>query len=218
MTMLDIDVEEKKEIPSTLSCIDQDNGHQDYQLTYAGSTDPDLIINSPVFNGVEPASGEVQLEVPLESIVEEFKDSFVIDLSIKPTKVKFLSTSTAGSNKKRRLAKKEGDSRVAVFRVNTADDQPTKSAAELADDIFGVGSDKYNLRSGYRICSGNKLNFIPGEGNGLVDGVLELYLDQNTAGVGMKTVENWAWAKLRSSEIDFPFDDYDHYMHVLPRK
>ena len=215
--MLDIDAEEKIEIPSTFSCIDEGNGLRDYQLTYAGSTDPDLIINSPIFNGVEPTSGEVELEVPLESIIEIFTESFMIDLSIEPKNVKFSNFSIVGSNR-RRLAKKEGDRRVAVFRVNSADDQPTKSAAELADDIFGVGSDKYNLRSGYRICSGNKLNFIPGEGNGFVDGVLKLYLDQNTTGIRMKTVEDWAWAKITSSEINFPFEDYDNYMLVLPRK
>ena len=230
-TMLDVNAE-RKEIPSTFSCIDEDNGHQDYQLIYTGSTDADLIINSPIFNGIEPVSGEVELEVPLKSIVEEAEDSFVIDLSIEPEKVKVSSIndsakstatdkvkSSRNSTRKRRLTnKKEGDKKVSVFRVNSADDQPTKSAAELADDIFGVGSDKYNLRSGYLTCSGNKLDFIPGDGNGLVNGVLELYLDQNTSGIGMKTVENWAWAKLRSSEIDFPLDDYDHYIHVLPRK
>ena len=124
VTMLD-DEGEKKEMPSTFTCIDHENGHLHYQLAFAGNTDADSIIHSPIFNGVEPVSGEVQLKVPFKSIVEEMEDSFIIDLSIKTKKVKVLSNA-GGYASRRRLNRKEGDKNVVVYRVNTADDQPSK--------------------------------------------------------------------------------------------
>lgn len=205
---------DKDIIPSTYICIDHDNEDKEYELTYAGNSNEDAIVSSPVFNGEEPKSGETVLKVPPKSVVDEF----VIDLSIKTSRVKVLTNTRSDASHRRLGQKRIGESTVAVFRIKTLDDEPTKSATELADDIFGLGSDKYNLVSGYRSCSGNLLNFSPGEGNGLVDGVLELTLEQSTAGVDKSVVDRWVWEKLGSNGINFPLSSYDHYMYVMPGK
>ena len=136
--------------------------------------------------------------------------------------MKVLTSNDSGTSrhtKSRRLRQKRiGESSVAVFRIKSLDGEPSKNATELADDIFGLGTDKYNLRSGYRSCSGNLLNFNPGTDNGLVDGVFELTLDQATSGVDKNIVDRWVWDKLGSNGINFPLSSYDHYMYVMPGK
>jgi len=217
----DIDKEYVEEIPDTLCCIDYANQHKEYKLTYDGHSNVDILIHSPVFNGTEPTSGETILQVPSKSVLLEkgAKDvgGHVMDLSILSDKIKVLSTSDIGIASRLGKQKRIGDSTVAVFRVISADDEPTKSAVELADDIFGIGgTDNYNLQSGYRWCSGNKLNFYPGQGNGLVNGILEVFLEESTAGRGKDVVERMALKKITSSDMNFPLSNYDHYMYVMP--
>lgn len=115
------------------------------------------------------------------------------------------------------VVKRIGKSSVAVIRVSSADDSPSGDAAQLSDDIFGTISDEYNLKSGYQACSGNKLNFYPGTGNGLVNGVLDLTLTQKTNGVPSTTVQAWVTRMLGSDGINFPSQKYDHVIYVFPQ-
>eukprot|EP00559_Dactyliosolen_fragilissimus_P002113 CAMPEP_0184871582 /NCGR_PEP_ID=MMETSP0580-20130426/40802_1 /TAXON_ID=1118495 /ORGANISM="Dactyliosolen fragilissimus" /LENGTH=1122 /DNA_ID=CAMNT_0027374259 /DNA_START=125 /DNA_END=3490 /DNA_ORIENTATION=- len=160
-----------EDIPSTYSCVDHGNEDKEYKLLYAGNSNEDAIVSFPLFGGEAPLSGETKIRVSTKSVVDDFS----IDLSIKSNRVKLLrggDNDRSPSMKRRLRAKRIGESTVAVFRINSADDQPTKSAAELTDDIFGLGivsKDVYNLVSGYQFCSGNKLNFKIGKGNGLVN-------------------------------------------------
>ena len=146
-----------QDIPSTYKCVDHNNEDKEYTLVYAGNSDEDDIVNCPIFQGEEPKSGETTISVHPKSVLE---DDLTIDLSIKPSKVKVLSENHPDFS--RRLGQRRtGESYVAVFRINSADDEPSKSATELADDIFGIGSDIYNLVSGEckkSACYFSKLN------------------------------------------------------------
>ena len=63
-------------------------------------------------------------------------------------------------------------------------------------------------------CSNNQLEFIPGTGNGLVDGVYELDLRKRTANILYNIVEDWVKAEL--SAIPITQEEYDFLIFVFP--
>ena len=72
-----------------------------------------------------------------------------------------------------------------------------------------------HFSTGYRAISGDKLRFHPATGNGLVDGVLELYLANATNGTDKSIVDGWVMEELTNG-INFPLDEVDHYIYVMP--
>ena len=48
----------------------------------------------------------------------------------------------------------------------------------MSDDVFGTGSDTFNLKSAYEGCSHDQLTINPGgAANGIVDGVVTITVD-----------------------------------------
>lgn len=207
-------------IPSQYECVDDSNEEMTYTLVSGNNITAASIAGSPFFQNMPSiVSGVTRIQVP-STIVRfwELNDGPTMDLSLVKSRRnmqalndKLVENETRNTGE---INKFIGDRTVAVIRVSSNDGSPTKDASQLSDDIFGIDGDVYNLKSGYDSCSGNKLNFIPGTGNGLVDGVYDLKINHNTASVKSKAVQNYVKTALAS--LSFPSKSYDHVMYVFP--
>jgi len=95
----------------------------------------------------------------------------------------------------RKLAPYAGESSMLVIRVVSSVDgsSPSKSAPELASDVFGIGMfDQHNLASQIEACSGGKFTYVPAAGTGIVNGVLDVTVDVDLAGMDSGTAVNYA--------------------------
>jgi len=85
----------------------------------------------------------------------------------------------------------QGAFTAAVIRITGNDGfAPGNSAAVMADEVFGINTDTFNLVSGYGECSGEKTTFSPCEGMGLVNGVLDITIADDVSGVSSFTIQN----------------------------
>jgi len=71
--------------------------------------------------------------------------------------------------------------------------------------------------SQYLACSNNKLNFIPGTGNSITNGVVTVSVPYDITGVHFQTVQNWVTAEVLSITGKHP-NEYTHAMYVLPQE
>lgn len=74
---------------------------------------------------------------------------------------------SAESERRRKLSTSTGNKNVLVVRVSTADSQPTASAAEMSDSIFGTNGDPVNLKTQYEGCSAGRITITPATGAGV---------------------------------------------------
>jgi len=110
---------------------------------------------------------------------------------------------------------------VLVVRVVALDTKTTATQAKLADEWFGTGTDKVNLRSQYRQCSYGKLTFNPapnrpkmGIKNGVVTVKIDLKLRKKK--VSDTIVENYIIRALKEKLGKKYRDDYDHIAFCFP--
>mmetsp|Transcript_33264 Transcript_33264/g.80431 ORF Transcript_33264/g.80431 Transcript_33264/m.80431 type:complete len:935 (-) Transcript_33264:141-2945(-) len=82
------------------------------------------------------------------------------------TELKFDTQHAIGGGGRRRLATSTGNKDVLVVRVVTTDSQPTATAAQMSDSVFGTSGDPVNLKSQYEGCSDNKITITPATGTG----------------------------------------------------
>ena len=140
-------------IPSQYECVDESNGEMTYTLVFGDDIAATSIVDSSIFqNTPSIVSGVTRIQVP-PTIVRfgESSDGPVIDLSLVNSrrKVQVLNERLAGSKARstEESNKFTGNRTVAVIRVSSNDDSPTKTTSELSDDIFGFDGDIYNLVS-----------------------------------------------------------------------
>lgn len=151
-------------------------------------------------------SGQIQITVPLLSLSSGIIDMAADDVDIVPSETL-------------RYARPDMRDYYRMLVVRVTDkkgDAPTKSAAQLSDDILGTKGDVWNLATGYKRCSGGKLNIVPGLGEGVVDGVLELKINDVVAGEDSEDVEEWVSDKFDQIEDKLGLR-YTHRMYVLPK-
>ena len=71
----------------------------------------------------------------------------------KKSKFRFKNKNSEGDGDRRELVQNEGTSTVLVVRViDQVGDAPSKSSAELSDDIFGTDGDVLNLVRAEKLC------------------------------------------------------------------
>eukprot|EP00543_Licmophora_paradoxa_P005864 CAMPEP_0202451146 /NCGR_PEP_ID=MMETSP1360-20130828/9642_1 /ASSEMBLY_ACC=CAM_ASM_000848 /TAXON_ID=515479 /ORGANISM="Licmophora paradoxa, Strain CCMP2313" /LENGTH=827 /DNA_ID=CAMNT_0049069645 /DNA_START=188 /DNA_END=2671 /DNA_ORIENTATION=+ len=90
--------------------------------------------------------------------------------------------------------------RLLVVRVSTLDSEPSLGVNQLTNRIFDLGI-PLSLRSQYMACSGEKLEFIPGDMAGNVlsaPGILEITLDTNVGTMTRKDLTELAIEKAKS--------------------
>ena len=93
------------------------------------------------------------------------------------------------SRQRRNLAQ-IGTHSVLVVRISTPTETLPSDAVVLANTTFGIGGQQYSMASQYSSCSAGKLQFVPGQGDNIVNGVLELQLPQSITGVSVRNLEN----------------------------
>ena len=95
---------------------------------------------------------------------------------------------------RRRLAPRTGTNSLLVIRGISLDGAPTKTAAQLADDVFGAkgnGTDVVNLVTQFNACSNGVLQYNPAKGNNITNGVAEVFVNYNLNGTNRFTAHNY---------------------------
>lgn len=90
---------------------------------------------------------------------------------------------------------------IVLYAVPPDASNNDRNSIELANDIFGINAtgagpqDPVNARSQVIRCSKGQLEYVPATGHPLiVNGILEVPISQNVAGVASGTVKNWVAA------------------------
>ena len=97
---------------------------------------------------------------------------------------------------------KTGVRTVVVVRIEAKDRRTTPSEARLADKVFGVNGDSWNLKSGFNQCSYGQLQFVPLTTNPIIgsDGVYTLKLPNTiVTGADEHDLEDIAPAQLEKT-------------------
>lgn len=123
---------------------------------------------------------------------------------------------------RRRLSAITGERKVLIVRVKANDSVTSSSKAVLAREILGVESDDgetdgFNLATGFRDCSYNKLTFVPTDYSKAKNGVYTVKINTNVVNKKFTEVRNIVLDQLRS---DFSMNNlnnvFDHVMICMP--
>lgn len=107
-----------------------------------------------------------------------------------------------------------GPREVLVLRIDAPDSSTSSTEAVLSDNIFGTGSDLYNLRSQYLACSNGQLDFQPTTNALATNGTSSVSITQTVTGVDDGVVRNAAQA---AGNAKFgSLSQFDHVMFCIP--
>lgn len=110
-----------------------------------------------------------------------------------------------------RLLKAAGSRNVLVVRVTAKDNSLTQTPQDLSDTVFGpIGS----MKSQYKACSMGKLNFEMAKSNDIMNGVIDLFVNSNVAGVKATDFENLVNIELVKKVGNL--DLFDHVIYCFP--
>jgi len=112
---------------------------------------------------------------------------------------------------RRLIAKNFGTNTVLALRVTSLDASVSLNATTMSSRLFsGAGA---TLSSVYQDCSWNALKLVPAGGQGIIDGVAEIFINQNTIGATPQSLEN---AVTLAAQAQVPsFDNIDHIMYCV---
>lgn len=124
-----------------------------------------------------------------------------------------------GGRKGRRLAV-TGIKDTLVLRVGAPDADTTASLSELSDSVFGTSGDPVNLRSQYKACSSNQLDFAPVNGMSssgvqVSNGAYQVSISQTVTGVDNGIVRD-AVTAAGNVALGNMQSQYDHVMQCIP--
>lgn len=132
-----------------------------------------------------------------------------------------LSKSPAADSR-RRLSAITGERKVLILRVKANDSITSSSKAVLAREILGIKSDDgetdgFNLASGFRDCSYNKLTFVPTNYSKAKNGVYTVNVNTNVVNKKFTEVRNIVLDQVRSDfNMNNLNDVFDHVMICMP--
>lgn len=108
---------------------------------------------------------------------------------------------------------------VLVVRVIAPDAQTSLNMSQLSDSVFGTSGDPVNLASQFSACSYGQLNFVaaqPANSEPIIDGVIEVTIDQVISGTDNSVVRNAVTSALNSKLGYQAASRFDHVMYALP--
>ena len=112
-----------------------------------------------------------------------------------------------------------GSRSVLVVRVVTQDSKPSKTAAQIGVNVFGGNGDKVNLKSQMEGCSNNQLLIEKAVGKGIVEGTVEVSVNEKVSKHTSDTLAEIALEEL-AKDLGIDYDDLssiaDHIMVCLP--
>lgn len=124
------------------------------------------------------------------------------------------------TSKERKLAIVEGQRSVLVVRVVATDGSTGFSEAQLSDSVFGNGADgspdPVNLKSQYKACSHNKLDFVESTYSGITNGATTVTVQVSTT-EGDGVMRNAITEALKTKfSVSSPTTLANHVMYCLP--
>jgi hypothetical protein len=125
------------------------------------------------------------------------------------------------SSKRRRLEafrdRAHGTKSVIIVRVSFLDGNVTMNTTTMSSRVFGIGNDapRRTVKSQFAECSFGKLNLVPAEGPGIVNGTVELKVPRNINGMHRDLLENLLMTEAQTQLGDIQ-DRYDHIMFAVP--
>lgn len=114
--------------------------------------------------------------------------------------------------RRRRLAKTQGNSKVLFVRVTTNDASLDIDAATISERVFGSGAG--TVASSLGGCSFGKLNIVKATGNGIQNGVVDLFINKNIQGASIFALENTMANELAAVVGDV--SGFDHVAYCVP--
>jgi len=110
-----------------------------------------------------------------------------------------------------------GTKSVLALWVEALDAKTNGDEAQLSDNIFGTGTDVVNLRSQYKACSHDKLDFVPAENGsvGITGGVGKVTINQNVTGVNNGEIRDAAVAA-GNAQFGTMQSQFDYVMVCIP--
>jgi len=141
------------------------------------------------------------------------------NVTIEQGRVRIESEPTLGRKaaKDRQLSntQEEGEKSVLAVRVTAADTENTFTAAHLSNKVFGTDGDTFNLVSGYKDCSNNKVRFAPATGRNIENGVHNINVADTINGA-----DRYAVVESIKSQLTEQFGDlssqFDKVMICVP--
>lgn len=130
--------------------------------------------------------------------------------------VSFSYESTNTRRRERRLntyqsgVKRIGRSSALMVRIVAPDSEPTYSREELSGRVFGEGP---TFQGVYKDCSNDKLQFYPGTGGDIVDGIGTVVVGSNAYATSRRQFEIEA---IRAIDSKYGILNYDHIMFCFP--
>jgi hypothetical protein len=126
-----------------------------------------------------------------------------------------------------------GEQTVLMVRAVFNDIQPSKSASELSDEVFGTGTDPVNMKSQFAACSDSKFTTEPYSGTintkSISNGVYEVSLSTSATGRDSSALQSEittqlgndfgssSWRSSNGIELVMyclPIDDFTAYAYV----
>jgi len=108
-----------------------------------------------------------------------------------------------------------GEKSVLAVRVTAVDAENTFTAAHLSDKVFGTDGSTFNLVSGYKDCSQNKLRFAPATGSKIQNGVYDVKIPDTINGASRYTVVESIKSQLTEQFGDLS-SQFDKVMICVP--
>lgn len=137
----------------------------------------------------------------------------------KKKKNRDLQQDGSATDLRRHLADNIGTKTVVAVRVVASGGAYNAATpAGLSDDVFGTGSDTFNLKSAYEGCSHDQLTINPGgAANGIVDGVVTITVDTAATSGNDGVMRNAVTDAIKAQfGVSHPTNIADHWMYCLP--
>mmetsp|Transcript_11603 Transcript_11603/g.17846 ORF Transcript_11603/g.17846 Transcript_11603/m.17846 type:complete len:930 (+) Transcript_11603:317-3106(+) len=114
-----------------------------------------------------------------------------------------------------------GEKKLLVVRLQSQDSTVTLSSEKLSGLIFGLGphAEPVNVLSQFGDCSRGALTMVPAQGDGIVNGVANIFLNATIVGVNPVGYQNQIEALVSDQlagggKVE---DSYDHVIYCLPK-
>lgn len=114
--------------------------------------------------------------------------------------------------RRRRLTKTQGTSKVLFVRVTTTDASMDIDAATISERVFGSGAG--TVASSFGGCSFGNLNMVKATGNGIQNGVVDLFINRKIQGSPIFSLENIITNELNAVVGDV--SGFDHVAFCVP--
>jgi hypothetical protein len=160
--------------------------------------------------------GACFLDLPQAQVLDDEGSVPTIEVPEGTEMIPIDKSESAPQPTQRKLA--SGSHAVLVVRVRAQSSSCNPSAAELAGSIFGLGQRAItnSMKSQYEACSAGEFSVWPVTGNGVNDGVLDVYMDAEASGADIFSLTNKMFQAASDAVGSSLNASPKHIMYVVP--